>query len=76
MSGYPDAEVDRCRSAFEHFADESRSTRERPVKLVFYATAWVSPGDDLVHFTNDIYGHDATLDRALASSRARTHVPE
>lgn len=41
----------------------------RPVKVVlFYVTATVDPRDGSVRFNNDIYGHDATLERALASA--------
>jgi murein L,D-transpeptidase YcbB/YkuD len=44
----------------------------RPVKVVlFYVTATVHPGDGTVRFTEDIYGHDAALDRALASAGAQ-----
>jgi murein L,D-transpeptidase YcbB/YkuD len=43
----------------------------RPVKVVlFYVTATVSPRDGSVRFTDDIYGHDAALDRALAAAPA------
>jgi murein L,D-transpeptidase YcbB/YkuD len=40
----------------------------RPVRVVlFYVTALVAPGDDGVRFAEDIYGHDARLERALAA---------
>jgi murein L,D-transpeptidase YcbB/YkuD len=39
---------------------------ERPIQvLLFYTTAAVVPEDGTIHFAEDIYGHDATLDRAL-----------
>jgi murein L,D-transpeptidase YcbB/YkuD len=38
----------------------------RPIQVIlFYITATVMPDDGSVHFAQDIYGHDATLDRAL-----------
>ena len=35
--------------------------------ILFYVTAVVMPEDGTIHFAEDIYGHDATLDHALAS---------
>jgi murein L,D-transpeptidase YcbB/YkuD len=37
--------------------------------LLYYLTALVSPDDGLMHFTDDLYGHDAALERRLASRR-------
>lgn len=38
----------------------------RPVQVVLhYVTAAVMPADGTLHFADDIYGHDARLDRAL-----------
>lgn len=38
----------------------------RPIRVIlFYLTAVVTPEDGIVHFVNDIYGHDARLDRML-----------
>lgn len=39
--------------------------------LLYYLTAAVSPDDGLLHFADDIYGHDAALDRALTARRYR-----
>lgn len=40
----------------------------QPVKvMLYYVTATVDPRDASVRFTDDIYGHDARLDRALKS---------
>ncbi len=49
----------------------SRSVRvAAPIDVVlFYLTAAVSPDDGLLHFANDIYGHDAALARALTRQR-------
>jgi len=41
----------------------------RPVHVIlFYTTAIVDPENGAIHFAEDIYGHDARLDRALAQS--------
>jgi murein L,D-transpeptidase YcbB/YkuD len=41
----------------------------RPIPvLILYSTAIVTP-DGVVHFFNDIYGHDAVLTKALAAGR-------
>ena len=38
----------------------------RPIEVIlFYITAVVMPEEGTIHFAEDIYGHDATLDRAL-----------
>src|SRR4029453_8446878 len=39
---------------------------ERPIQvLLFYTPAAVVPEDGTIHFAEDIYGHDVTLDKAL-----------
>ena len=39
----------------------------RPIQVIlFYTTAVVTPEDGTIHFADDIYRHDARLDRALA----------
>ena len=46
----------------------TRVTLDRTVTVVlFYATAAVTSSDELLHFADDIYGYDRTLDRALTS---------
>ena len=56
--------------------DTRRVDLKLPLRVViFYLTAMVTPEDDSVHFSADIYGHDGRLERALASaarSRSRT----
>jgi murein L,D-transpeptidase YcbB/YkuD len=42
--------------------------------ILFYMTAMVMPSDGLLHFAQDIYGHDARLLRALAD-RAGQPLP-
>jgi len=42
----------------------------RPIQVIlFYTTAAVAPEDGTVRFAEDIYRHDARLDRALAARR-------
>ena len=43
----------------------------RPIQVIlFYTTAAVMPEDGTIHFAEDIYLHDARLDRALARPHA------
>ncbi|MGQ0733360.1 MAG: hypothetical protein ACT4QD_06840 [Acidobacteriota bacterium] len=43
----------------------------RPIQgILFYITAVVMPEDGTIRFAEDIYGHDARLDRALRRRRA------
>jgi len=45
-----------------------RVTLPRPVRVIlFYTTAAFMPQDGTIRFAEDIYGHDARLDRALES---------
>jgi murein L,D-transpeptidase YcbB/YkuD len=42
----------------------------RPIRVVaFYMTATVMPEDGTIRFAEDIYGHDARLERTLATRR-------
>ena len=52
-------------------ASESRRVDfERPIQIIlFYITVIVTPEDGAVRFAEDIYGHDARLDRALGFDR-------
>ena len=44
----------------------------RPIQVIlFYVTAVVMPDDGTIRFADDVYGHDATLDRALSGRAAR-----
>ena len=45
-------------------------TQPMPV-ILYYVTAAVMPDDGLLHFADDIYGHDRSLERALEHSAAR-----
>ena len=44
----------------------------RPIQVIlFYITAVVMPEDGTVHFAEDVYAHDAKLDRALVRRGSR-----
>jgi murein L,D-transpeptidase YcbB/YkuD len=48
-------------------AQSVRVNLPRPIQVIlFYVTAVVMPEDGTVQFADDVYGHDATLDRALS----------
>ena len=56
-------------------ADSTRVDLSRPIPVIlFYLTAM--PIGGVVHFADDIYGHDARLDRYLATARAHARAPE
>jgi murein L,D-transpeptidase YcbB/YkuD len=58
----------RVRDAI-HGTETVRVPLTQPVHVVlFYATALVIPPDGTVHFADDVYGHDARLDRALTQA--------
>jgi murein L,D-transpeptidase YcbB/YkuD len=49
----------------------------RPIQVIlFYTTAAVMPEDGTIRFAEDIYGHDARLDRALAAKSRASAVPD
>ena len=44
----------------------------QPVPVIlYYVTTAGTPDDGLLHFADDLYGHDRTLERALAARRGR-----
>ena len=44
----------------------------QPVPVIlYYVTTALTPDDGLLHFADDLYGHDRTLERALAARRGR-----
>jgi murein L,D-transpeptidase YcbB/YkuD len=67
LQGEPDWTRERVVAAMS--GDISRSVNlSRPIQVIlFYLTAVVMPEDGIVHFAQDLYGHDAKLQRALAS---------
>jgi len=49
---------------------QSVTLAERIDVVLYYMTAYVRPEDGAVRFAEDIYGHDAVLERALARTSA------
>jgi len=58
--------LDRARAAMESGTDNVQVNLTRPVPvLILYGTAVVD-GQDQVHFFDDLYGYDASLEKVLA----------
>lgn len=69
LSGVPGWTPARIAAAMQAATPE-RAPVAAPIDVVlFYMTASVGPNDDTLHFADDIYGHDRTLARALATAR-------
>lgn len=67
LNDQPQWTRDRIEAAM-HAGRPRRVDLTRPIQVVlFYITAAVMPEDGTIHFARDIYGHDARLERALAS---------
>ena len=63
----PEWTPERIHAAMHDAADSTQVNLERAIPvLILYATAQVDDAGD-IHFFDDIYGHDATLERALAA---------
>jgi murein L,D-transpeptidase YcbB/YkuD len=63
---------ERIEAAASGPAVSLRVPLHRPMRvLLFYMTAMVVPEDGSVHFADDVYGHDARLQRALAARAPR-----
>jgi murein L,D-transpeptidase YcbB/YkuD len=66
LAGQADWPRDRIVAAMTG-GEPRRVVVEQSIQVVlFYMTAAVVPEEGSVHFSDDIYGHDAVLDRALA----------
>jgi murein L,D-transpeptidase YcbB/YkuD len=65
LKGRPEWTRDRIVAAMQASRPQ-RVDLPKPLQVIlFYITAVVMPEDGTVHFADDIYGHDAKLDRAL-----------
>lgn len=63
---YPQWPAEKIKAAMNGTKDDIYVTLKQPIPvLILYATAVVHE-DGAVHFYEDIYGHDATLENALA----------
>jgi len=69
LKGRPEWTRERIVAAM-HARESLRVDLERPINVIlFYLTAVVMPADGTVRFAEDIYHHDAVLDRALKRAR-------
>jgi murein L,D-transpeptidase YcbB/YkuD len=65
LRGTPGWDMDRVRAAMKEGGNNRQVNLPRPIPvLILYGTVIV-PEDGLVHFYDDIYGHDAALDKVL-----------
>jgi L,D-transpeptidase YcbB len=65
LAGRPDWTRERILSAMAG-TQSIRVPVTQPIPVIlYYTTAAVMPEDGTIHFAEDIYGHDAALDRAL-----------
>jgi murein L,D-transpeptidase YcbB/YkuD len=65
LKGRPEWTRDRIVAAMQAPRPQ-RVDLPKPLQVIlFYITAVVMPEDGTIHFADDIYGHDAKLDRAL-----------
>jgi murein L,D-transpeptidase YcbB/YkuD len=65
LRGTPGWDMDRVRAAMKEGTNNRQVNLPRPIPvLILYGTVIV-PEDGLVHFYDDIYGHDAALDKVL-----------
>lgn len=67
----PDWTRERIESAMAGGATRQVNLRQPVPVILYYVTAAVTPDDGLLHFADDLYGHDRTLERALAARRGR-----
>jgi L,D-transpeptidase YcbB len=66
LRGKPEWTLDRVRAAMQSGQDNVQVNLTRPVPvLILYGTAIVDE-NQVVHFFDDIYGHDASLEKVLA----------
>lgn len=65
LSDLPGWSRDAVRAAMDGSANRRVDLPEPVQVVIFYTTAIVEPADDSVHFSEDIYGHDARLARVF-----------
>jgi L,D-transpeptidase YcbB len=71
LNDQPEWTRDRILAAMQGSATLGVNLR-RPIQVIlFYITAVVMPADRTVRFAEDIYGHDAKLEKALSSRATR-----
>jgi murein L,D-transpeptidase YcbB/YkuD len=67
----PDWTRERIEAAMTSGTTRQVNLRQPVPVILYYVTAAVTPDDGLLHFADDLYGHDRTLERALAARRGR-----
>ncbi len=71
----PEWTPERIRAALDGEHDDVAVTVSPPIPVYLVYVTAVAPGDGAVHFFDDLYGHDATLQAALdEDSRTRCGV--
>lgn len=65
LGGDPAWTRERIVAAMNGAPNQRVNLRERIPVIIFYTTAIVRPDDEAVHFAEDVYGHDARLEKAL-----------
>jgi murein L,D-transpeptidase YcbB/YkuD len=65
MSDLPDWPRDAILEALQGRSNRRVDLPEPIQVVIFYTTVIVQPEDGAVHFADDIYGHDASLDKAM-----------
>jgi L,D-transpeptidase YcbB len=66
LNDQPEWTRDRILAAMQGSAPRRVNLRQPIQVILFYITAVVMPDDGTVRFADDIYGHDARLEKALA----------
>jgi murein L,D-transpeptidase YcbB/YkuD len=67
LKGQPEWTRERILAAMNGSTSRRVPLTQPITVILFYITAVVMPEDESIHFADDIYGHDARLDRALAA---------
>jgi murein L,D-transpeptidase YcbB/YkuD len=66
LQGKPEWTLEKVRNAMQKGQDNSQVNLAKPIPvLILYGTA-VAEEDGTIHFFDDLYGHDAALEKALA----------
>jgi murein L,D-transpeptidase YcbB/YkuD len=66
LQGKPEWTLEKVRDAMQKGKDNSQVNLAKPIPvLILYSTA-VAEEDGSIHFFDDLYGHDADLEKVLA----------
>jgi murein L,D-transpeptidase YcbB/YkuD len=67
----PEWTRDRILTAMAGSGPQQVNLRQPISVVLFYTTAAVVPGEDTIHFAEDIYEHDASMEQAFQQERPR-----